>query len=166
MSSDLIITTFPHEDEAFQVRQALDLMRGRQLFGLENAALVTRDSAGQATVHQRWGLPAYPRNPRRRLPVLLASAIFGDVPEEGIRKLADAGLDEIFLKEVATALDPDGSALLIYIPPDSIVDTRRLLDALALFHGALHHTIIPAEVEKAILALAEIEDSDPVMQKS
>ena len=163
MNSDLIIITFPQEDKAFRGPRGPEIMRGRQLFGLENAALVTRDSAGQATVHQRWGLPAYPRNPRRRLPVLFASAIFGDVPEEGIRKLADAGLDEIFLKEVATALDPDGSALLIYIPPDSIVDTRRLLDALALFHGKLHHTRIPAEVEKAILALAKIEDSDPAI---
>jgi uncharacterized membrane protein len=160
VNSDLIILTFSQEDEAFQVRQALEIMRGRQLFGLENTALVTRDRAGQATIHQRWGLPAYPRSPRRRLPVLFAGAIFGDVPEEGIRKLVDAGLDEIFLKEVAIALDPDGSALLIYIPPDSIVDTRRLLDALALFHGKLHHTRIPAEVEKAILALAEIEYSD------
>ena len=160
MNSDLFILTFPQEDEAFQARQALEIMRGKQLFGLENTALVTRDRAGQAAVHQRWGLPAYPRNPRRRLPVLFADAIFGDVPEEGIRKLADAGLGEMFLKEVATALDPDGSALLVYIPADSIVDTRRLLDALALFSGILHHTRIPSQVEEAILALAEIEYSD------
>ena len=163
MNSDLIIITFPQEDEAFQAQQALEIMRGKQLFGLENTALVTRDRTGQAAVHQRWGLPAYPRNPRRRLPVLFADAIFGGIPEVGMKKQVDAGLDEMFLKEVATALDPDGSALLIYIPPDSIVDTRRLLDALALFDGNLHHTSIPAEVEKAILALAEIELLDPVI---
>jgi uncharacterized membrane protein len=162
VNSDLIIITFPQEDEAFQARQALEIMRGKQIFGLENTALVTRDRAGQTAVHQRWGLPAYPRSPTRRLPVLFADAIFGPAPEQGAQKLAGAGLDEIFLKEVATALDPDGSALLIYIPPDSIVDTRRLLDALALFHGKLHHTGIPAEVEKAILALAEIELLNPV----
>jgi uncharacterized membrane protein len=160
VNSNLIIISFPQEDEAFQARQALEIMRGRQLFGLENTALVTRDRTGQAAVHQRWGLPAYPRNPRRRLPALFADAIFGPARDQGARRLTDAGLDEIFLKEVATALDPDGSALLIYIPPDSIVDTRRLLDALALFNGKLYHMHIPAQVENAILAPAEIEYSD------
>lgn len=166
MNSDLIILTFSQEDKAFQARQALEIMRGRQLFGLENTALVTRDRAGQAAVHQRWGLPAYPRNPRRRLPVLFADAIFGPAPEQEAQRLADAGLDEMLLKEVATALDPDGSALLIYIPADSIVDTRRLLDALALFSGTLHHTRIPAQVDEAILELAEIEYSDSTVRKS
>ncbi len=163
MNSDLIIMTFPQEDGALQARQALQIMRGRQLFGLENTALVTRDRAGRAAVHQRWDLPADPRGPGRRLLVLFADAIFGVAPEEGAQKLAGAGLDEVLLKEVATALDPDGSALLIYIPPDSIVDTRRLLEALALFDARLHHTSIPAEVEKAILALAEIELKDPAI---
>jgi hypothetical protein len=124
---------------------------------------VTRDRTGRAAVHQSWDLPAYPRDTRRRLPVLFADAIFGGDPEKGIPELVDAGLDEIFLKEVASDLDPGGSALLVYVPLNSIVDTRRLLDALALFDGKLHHTSIPAEVEKAILALAEIELLDPVI---
>ena len=156
MRSDLIIITFSHEDKAFQARQALEIMRGKQLFGLGNAALVTRDRSGQAAVHQRWDLPAYPRGPQGRLPVLFADAIFGPTPEQGAQRLADAGLDMVFLEEVATALHPDGSALLIYIPPDSIVDTRRLLDALALFEGSLHHTSMPASVEEAILAQAAV----------
>jgi uncharacterized membrane protein len=157
VNSDLVIVTFPQEDEAFQARQALEIMRGKQLFGLDNAALVTRDRSGRAAVHQRWDLPAYPRGRRGRLPVLFADAIFGPAPELGAQRLAEAGLDESFLKEVVKALDPDGSALLIYIPSDSIVDTRRLLDALALFEGELHHTSMPAAVEEAILAQAEVD---------
>jgi len=155
--SDLIIITFLQEDEAFQARQALQIMRGRQLFGLDNAALVTRDRTGRAAVHQRWDLPAYPSGRLRNLPVLFADALFGPTPEEGAQRLADAGLDEIFLKEVATALEPEGSALLIYIPSDSVVDTRRLLDTLALFDGKLHHTSIPRAVQNAILAQVEVE---------
>lgn len=157
MQSDLIIITFLQEDEAFQARQALEIMRGKQLFGLDNAALVTRDRTGRASVHQRWDLPAYPRGRQRNLPVLFADALFGCTPEEGAQRLADAGLDEIFLKEVATALEPEGSALLIYVPSEAIADTRRLLDALELFDGKLHHTSMPAAVENAILAQAEVE---------
>jgi len=157
VQSELIIITFLQEDEAYQARQALEIMRGRRLFGLDNAALVTRDRTGRAAVHQRWDLPAYPSDRQRYLPVLFADALFGPTPEEGTQMLADAGLDEIFLKEVATALEPEGSALLIYIPSDSVVDTRRLLDALALFDGRLHHTTMPAAVENAILAQAEVE---------
>jgi uncharacterized membrane protein len=155
VQSGLIIITFLQQDEAFQARQALEIMRGRQLLGLDNAAFVTRDRTGRASVHLRWDLPAYPRGRRGHLPVLFADAVFGPTPEEGTQRLADAGLDEIFLKEVATALEPKGSALLIYIPSDSVVDTRRLLDALALFDGKLHHTSMPAAVENAILAQAE-----------
>ena len=157
MKSDLIIVIFAHEDAASQARQALEIMRGKQLFGLEDATLVTKDRAGRTALHQRWDLPAYPRGRQRRLPVLFADAIFGPTSEEGTQRLADAGLDETFLKEVATALEPDGSALLIYIPADSIVDTRRLLDALALFQGELHHTSIPSVVEQAMLAQVEVE---------
>ena len=135
----------------------MEIMRGKQLLGLDNAALVAKDRSGRAVVHQRWDLPAYPRGRRRRLPVLFADAIFGPTPEEGAQRLADAGLDEIFLKEVATALEPEGSALLLYIPSESVADTRRLLDALALFDGKLHHTSMPAAVENAILAQVEVE---------
>ena len=104
MKSDLIIVIFPHEDQAFQARQALEIMRGRQLFGLDNAALVTKDKAGRAAIHQRWDLPAYPRGPWGHLPVLFADAIFGPTPEQGAQRLAEAGLDESFLKDVSKEL--------------------------------------------------------------
>ena len=156
MQSDLIIITFLQEDEAFRALQALEIMRGRQLFGLDNAALVTRDKTGRAAVHQRWDLPAYPRGRRGHLPVIFADTVFGPTHEEGVQRLADAGLDEIFLKEVTAALEPEGSALLIYIPSESVADTRRLLDALALFDAKLYHTSMPAAVENAILAQIEV----------
>lgn len=157
MQSDLIIVTFLQEDRACQARQALEIMRGKQLFRLDNAALVTRDRTGRASVHQRWDLPFFPRGRREHLPVLFADAVFGSTPEEGVQKLAGAGLDEIFLREVATALEPESSALLIYVPSETIADTRRLLDVLELFDGKLHHTSMPAAVENAILAQAEAE---------
>jgi len=151
MNSDLIIMIFVQEEDALKARQALEIMRDSGLLGLENAALVIKDSTGRAAVHQRWELPAYPRKPSSHLPVIFADAIFRSTSREGVQKLADAGLDERFLKDVTHELGPSSSALLIYVPHDSLVDTRRLLDTLGLFRGTLHHTTFPARVEGVIL---------------
>ena len=47
MNSDLIVMTFPRQEEARQARQALEMMHGKHILGLENAALVTRDGLGR-----------------------------------------------------------------------------------------------------------------------
>jgi uncharacterized membrane protein len=85
------------------------------------------------------------------LPSLVADAVFGNSPQDGIHKLADAGLDEFFLKEVSEALNPDSSALFIYVSQDSLADTHRLLQTLALLKGEVYHTTFSEAVEEAVL---------------
>jgi uncharacterized membrane protein len=148
MKSDLIVMTFAREEDAFKALSGLETMRDSQLFGLENVVLVSRDSAGRAVVHQRWEPPAPTSS---RLPSLVADAVFGNSPQDGIHKLADAGLDEFFLKEVSEALNPDSSALFIYVSQDSLADTHRLLQTLALLKGEVYHTTFSEAVEEAVL---------------
>lgn len=81
---------------------------------------------------------------------MLSTAMF-DLDTEGRRpKLADAGLDEFFLTEVMQSLAPNSSALLIYVPNNSMADTRILLDTLVLFKGTLHRTTISPEAERVL----------------
>lgn len=71
--------------------------------------------------------------------------------EEGVQRLAEAGLNELFLRDVSEALGPGSSALPIYISHESLADTRRLLDTMALLRGEIYHTTFPKRVEEAIL---------------
>ena len=151
MKNELIIMTFAIKEGAMNARQALEIMRHKQLFGLENAVTVTRDRAGKVAIFQQRISPTDVHNPYGQISGILADAIFVLPPEEGLQKLVDAGLDEGFLREVRSALDPDSSALLSYIPQDSLVDTQRMIDTLKQFRGTLRYATVTAEVEEAIL---------------
>ena len=119
-----------------------------------NAVIVSRDSDGKTLVHQQRELPAQQPHPSRSLPEVLTDEILGASPEEGLRRMVEAGLSETFLKEITSALIPNSSALLVYIRPESVVDPWQVLDALKQFKGTVHHTTVPAEVETAILGQA------------
>jgi hypothetical protein len=55
------------------------------------------------------------------------------------------------LQEVVQALKPGSSAYLIYVPRESLIDTRRYLEILGRQQGDLYHTTFPAQVEEALL---------------
>ena len=74
-----------------------------------------------------------------------------------MRPLVEAGLDEYFLEDVANALLPNSSALLIFFPQDSLVNTRQLLDSLSKFKGALIHTTFPSQIIDSVLYLTRSE---------
>ena len=155
--SELIIMIFEHRHDALWARQALELMREPHLFGLEHATEITRDSAGRTMIHLRLELPAYPHARHSRLPSLLSAAIFGQAVEDRLRGSVDLGLDGFFLKSVTEALVPNSSALLIFVPCDGRpVDTRALLNAIALLKGTLHHTSVPQELEKTLLSHVQL----------
>ena len=157
MKSELIIIIFSNEEDALTARQALDLMRDGQLFGLENAVSVTRDRAGKTVIYPQEESTAYLSDPSAQLPVLMAEAVFGLSSDEAVRKLVNAGLDGTFLKEVTSALRPGSSAILHYILQGSLVDPQRILDVLKQFKGTLYRATVPAEVGKAILKPAGSE---------
>jgi uncharacterized membrane protein len=154
MHNDLIVMTFKNETDASKARGALEIMRNSQMLGVSNAVMVTRDKAGEVSVHHQSESPAHVPSPSSQLAGLLADAIFGKHPEDREKKLVDAGLDKRFLRKVSSALDSTSSAILSYIRRDSLVDTQQLMDALSLFEGTLYLTTVPATVEEAILKQA------------
>lgn len=155
MKNDLIVMTFSRPENAYQAWQALIVMRSNRTFVPESGRLVERDSNGRTVVQQHKVL-SYPQNgTQSKVLELFIDAIFGNVIEERLSQLTDSGLDEVFLRDVVKALQPESSALLFYIPRDFLVDTRLLLSSLELLRGTLYHTSFPDEVEAAILALEQ-----------
>ena len=155
MVNDLIVMTFDDEAAALRAKQALEQMRTSPFLGILNALVVTRDKAGKVVVHEQWELPAHLPSASIQVPRVLVEAFFGKPPEEGVKQLINAGLDETFVTSVVSALRPRRSMILSYIPQGSLVDTQQVLDTFSQLKGTLYHTTVPAEVEEAILKLAE-----------
>ncbi len=55
------------------------------------------------------------------------------------------------LQEVVQALKPGNSAYLIYVPRESLIDTRRYLEILGQLQGELYHTTFRSEIEEVLL---------------
>jgi len=152
MYNDLIVMSFMRQEEALIAWMGLDMMRDRQMMGIDKATLVIKDKSGRTLIHQSWELGTYARTEQPHVLCQLAESIYGNDMQENQTQLTEAGLDPIFLKNVITALGPDNSALLFYIPQDSLSDTNRLIDILMQMRGTLHHTTFTTAVTKAILS--------------
>lgn len=154
MYNELIVMTFDRAEDALKVRHALEMMRDSHTFGLMDAVIITRDTSGQAAVHQQRVFPTEMSSPSNRFAGLFADVLFGQLPEEMAQQLADAGLDKIFLQDIVAALGSDSSAILIYIPQDKLIDAQRLMNSLSLLRGTVHHTTISSSIEEVILKKA------------
>ena len=152
MYNDLIVMSFMRQEEALIAWMGLDMMRDRQMMGIDKATIVIKDKSGRTFIHQSWELGTYARTEQSHVLCQLAESIFGNEMQENQTQLTEAGLDHVFLKNVITALGPDSSALLFYIPQDSLSDTNRLIELLMQMRGTLHHTTFTTAVTEAILS--------------
>jgi len=157
MHSELFVLIFNQDEDTRNSLQALQMMRKSRAFGLDNAALVERDGDGKAYIHQYSRYPAWGPVPDDTFLILFTETIFGDTQEDSVRPLVEAGLDEYFLEDVANALLPNSSALLLFFPQDSLIDMRQLLDALSKFKGTLIHTTFPSQIIASVLELTKSE---------
>jgi len=151
MTIELILMIFDQDEVAPNAWLVLDTMRKTRAFGLENAVLVERDAAGKAFIHQFKRYPTWKPALNDSFLTLFTNAIFSGTADERERDPLIAELDEVFLEEVADAWQPSTSALLIFVPRQSLVDTRRLLNYLAEFNGTLIRTTIPEQIIESIL---------------
>jgi len=151
MSTTLIVKTFNQEKKASQVLDTIRTSREGMHLGLKNAVVVTRDQARLVTLYQTWQLPATPADPDTQLAKMFAETIFCGDPKVNLEQLISAGLDEQFMKQMVSSLQPDGSALLFFIPRRNLIDERQLLDSLSAFEGKLHKTTFSDQVVSTLL---------------
>ncbi len=151
MYSELIVLVFAGKEDLDKVWRTLERSHGGELFRLIDIVLIRRDNQGKTAFQIRWKESDHLDNHHSRLAGAFAEAIFGISSAEGRRQLGEAGLDLFFLQEVIQALKPGSSAYLIYVPRESLIDTRRYLEILGWLQGDLYHTTFRPQVEEALL---------------
>jgi uncharacterized membrane protein len=155
--SNLIVMTFDSRDEASKVRQTLrDLERGGRL-SLDDAAVIRKDADGRLAVDNEVDRGIKIGAVGGGLLGLLLSFMFpvlgiviGAAGGALVGRMADLGIDQQFVKDVSTSLQPNSSALFVIVrdaAPDIVIA------ALEPYQGTLYHTTLDPTVE------AEIRDA-------
>jgi uncharacterized membrane protein len=150
--SELVVIAFDNETGAEEMRDALIDLQKQRLLTLDDAAVVIRSSDGKVKVKQAVSLVGAGALGGAFWGMLIGLLFW--MPWLGIAMgalsgalggaLSDYGLDDGFIKEVATTIRPGHSALFLLIreaTPD------RLVDALKQFNGKIMQTSLSKDDE-------------------
>jgi uncharacterized membrane protein len=147
MSSELIVMTFRHRNEAETVLKAIRAMRKSPILSLDSVVVATRDRKGKRTFRLRQE-PADAQEDRdARILLSIAELILCPHPKGPIDALADRGMDARFVTEVARITEVESSALFFLTSENSVRDASEMRSTLALFKGTIHQTSLSPEVE-------------------
>lgn len=134
--ADLIVVGYDDEHKALEMRVKLLKLQREYLIDLEDAVVATKDASGAVKLHQVVNLTAAGAagggfwgaligliflNP---LLGVVAGAASGAITGA----LADVGIDDDFMRELASTLRPGSSALFVLVrrmTPDKILDEVR-----------------------------------------
>lgn len=138
--SNLVVISFPEEQLAFAMRAELVKLQKEYLIDMEDVVVVTKDDAGKVKLHQAvsltsmgavgggfWGM---------LIGMLFLNPLLGAAVGAGAGalsgKLSDIGVDDNFMKELASNFQPGCSAVFILVRKAT---TDKVLDALESFRG-------------------------------
>ena len=151
MYDELIFMIFSGEGGAGEAWSALEKMHEGQLFRLVDMVLISKDRSGELALRPQWKVSDVPGDQDCQIALFVAEALFAESAKVDIQQLSEGGLDKTTLQNVSQAVEADTSALLIYIPGDSLIDSRTYLASLSTLQGTLHHTTFPSAVKETIL---------------
>jgi len=164
--SDLVFIAFPSEQKAEEIRQRVLAMQKEYLVELGDAVVAVKDSQGRIKLNQMMNLTAAGA---------LSGAFWGTligliflVPLVGAAvgaasgalggKLADTGIDDKFMKDAASALQPGTAGLFLLIRK---MTTDKVLADLRGIGGTVMRTSFDeskeAALREALAYRAEIE---------
>lgn len=138
--SDLVVISFPDQQLAFALRAELAKLQKEYLIDMEDVVVVTKDEKGKVKLHQAvsltglgavgggfWGM---------LIGLLFLNPLLGAAIGAGAGalsgKLSDIGVNDEFMKELATNFKPGCAAVFVLIRKAT---TDKVLDALKEFHG-------------------------------
>lgn len=150
--ADLIVVGYDDQYKAEEVRLALMRLQKEHLIELEDAAIVTKDQAGKVKLNQAvnltgagaasggmWGLliGTLFLNP-------LLGAAAGAAGGAISGAVSDFGVDDNFMKQLGTTLEPGTSALFILVGK---VTPDKVLDEVAPYGGKVLQTSLSKDQE-------------------
>ena len=138
--SDLVITIFPDETTAFEMRAALAKMQKEYLIEMDDAVVVTRDAKGKVKLHQAMSLTAAGAFSGGFWGMLVGLIFFnpllGLAVGSGVGaisgKLSDIGINDEMMKEIGESFTPGSSGLFILFRK---VTADKVLERLKEFSG-------------------------------
>jgi uncharacterized membrane protein len=155
MSTLIAIAYEGDEHRAAEVLATLQRLQGEYLLDLDDAVYVTRSRDGKFKLHQTTNLVA-----AGAASGALWGALFGlifFVPIFGLAvgagmgalggKLADFGIDDNFVRKLASSLPPGSSAIFMLVRQATI---DRAVPELGKFGGTILHTNLPDDLEQRL----------------
>ena len=155
--STLAVFAFDDETGADRMREALSRLRAQQLITLDDAAVVVRSKDGKVKVRQAqslvgagalggafWGMLIG----LLFLAPWLGMAV-GAVSGAIAGKMTDLGIDDKFIKEVGSSIQPGNSAIFLLVR-EATVD--RVLDEVRHLNPQLISTSLPEDKEQELRA--------------
>jgi uncharacterized membrane protein len=134
--SDLVVIGFDDEFKADEVRLQLLKMQKEYLIDLEDAVVAVRKQDGKVKLHQSYPLPAAGAMGGGFWGLLIGTiflnpllgAAVGAAAGAAAGALSDIGIDDHFMKDLASALQPGSSALFVLVrkaTPDKVLEAVR-----------------------------------------
>jgi len=153
--STLAVITYPQENTAAEAASALARMQKEFLIELEDVAWVTKKQDGKLKLHQGASLTAAGAAGGAFWGFLFGLIFL--VPVLGLAvgaatgalagKLSDFGIDDKWIKEVASSIPAGGSALFVMARS---ANQERVLPEMAKFGGKVIKTNLTAEQQQAL----------------
>ena len=165
--SDLVVIAFPTEAKAEEVRQKLLAMQKEYLIEIGDAVIAVKDSKGQVKLNQLINTTAFGAAPGTFWGALigliflmpLAGAALGAASGTLSGYLTDIGIDDKWMKETATAIQPGTAALFVLVRK---VTADKVLDRLKGEGGTVLKTSLDHTKEAALqAALSEVKAALP-----
>lgn len=134
--SDLVVIGFDNEFKADALRLELVALQRESVIGLEDAVVAVKKPDGTVTLKQSYSLPTAGAVGGGFWGLLIGTlflnpllgAVAGAAAGAAAGALADIGIDDDFMRELAAALEPGRSALFILVPtamPDTLLEVLR-----------------------------------------
>jgi len=158
---NLVVLTFQDAEEAGQVREALRQAQRAHTISLDDSAIVVKDEDGTIHIQNEIDRGVKVGAVGGSLLGLLIGLLFGGPIGSmlvgavgGILggNLANLGIDEQFIEQVANALEPGNSALFVVVRE---ADPEAAVEALKPFQGNVYYTLLPDEAEAELRRVLE-----------
>jgi uncharacterized membrane protein len=138
--SNLIVLGFDNEADAFAMRGALAKLQSQYLIEMEDAVVVTRDTAGKVLLHQAVNLTAAGAVSGAfwgtLIGLLFLNPLLGTAIGAGSGalsgKFTDLGINDQFMKDLGATLTSGTSALFVLVRKST---PDKVLEALKPFAG-------------------------------
>lgn len=163
--SDLIVLAFDNPDGAFQLRDKLISLQKQHIVTLEDAAVVIRKDDGKVKVKQVASLTGAGALGGAFWGMLIGLLFWmpwlglaiGAVTGALAGKFSDIGVDDAFIKEVGSTIEPGHSALFLLVREAT---TDKLMDQIKDFDAKVVQTSLSTDDENKLRELFSGHDED------